>query len=120
MLSTLAVGLAAGVGVWLLAAFATVFILALLWVVESFEPEATQLFTLKVKAKDPAAIKPRLDALLARHHFEAELRGSSHEELHYEVRMPGHGKTDRLSERIQQLDPENVSEVAWEDKKEKK
>jgi hypothetical protein len=120
MLSTLAVGLAAGVGVWLLAAFATVFILALLWVVESFEPQATQLFTLKVKAKDPAAIKARLDALLARYHFEVELRGSSHEELHYEVRMPEHGKTDRLSERIQQLDPANVSEVAWEDKKEKK
>ena len=120
MLSTLAVGLAAGVGVWLLAAFATSFILALLWVVESFEPQATQLFTLKVKAKDPAAIKPRLDALLARHHFEVELRGSSQEELHYEVRMPGHGTTDRLSQRIQQLDPANVSEVAWEDKKEKK
>src|SRR5204863_7229652 len=66
MLSTLAVGLASGVGVWLLAAFATVFILALLWVVESFEPKATQLFTLKVKAKDSAAIKPKLDALLAR------------------------------------------------------
>jgi hypothetical protein len=120
MLSTLAVGLAAGVGVWLLAAFATVFILALLWVVESFEPEATQLFTLKVKAKDPAAIKPGLDALLGRQHFEVELRGSSHEELHYEVRMPGHFSTDRLSQRIQQLDPANVSEVAWEDKKEKK
>jgi hypothetical protein len=66
MLSTLAVGLAAGVGVWLLAGFATVFILALLWVVESFEPKATQLFTFKVKAKDPAAIKPKLDALLTR------------------------------------------------------
>jgi hypothetical protein len=34
--------------------------------------------------------------------------------------VPGHGKTDRLSERIQQLDPQNVSEVEWEDKKEKK
>jgi Domain of unknown function (DUF4956) len=120
MLSTLAVGLAAGVGVWLLAGFATLFILALLWIVESFEPQATQLFTLKVKAKDPAAIKPKLDALLARYHYEFELRGSSHEDLHYEVRMPGHGRTDALSQRIQQLDPENVSEVEWEDKKEKK
>ena len=63
MLSTLAVGLASGVGLWLLAAFATVFILALLWIVESFEPKATQLFALKVKAKDPAAP-------------EAEARGS--------------------------------------------
>jgi hypothetical protein len=120
MLSTLAVGLAAGVGVWLLASFATVFILALLWVVESFEPKATQLFMLKVKAKDPAALKPKLDALLARYHFEVELRGSSKEELQYEVRMPSDGKTDRLSERILKLEPENVTEVEWDDKKEKK
>jgi hypothetical protein len=120
MLSTLAVGLAAGVGVWLLAAFSTVFILALLWIVESFEPEATKLFTLKIKANDPAALKPKLDALLARYRFDYELRGSSHDDLHYEVRVPGHGKTDRLSERIQALDPANVSEVEWEDKKEKK
>ena len=40
MLSTLAVGLAAGVGLWLLASFGTLFILAMLWVVESFEPTA--------------------------------------------------------------------------------
>jgi hypothetical protein len=120
MLSTLAVGLAAGVGVWLLAGFATVFILALLWVVESFEPKATQLFTLKVKAKDPAAIKPKLDALLARYRLDAELRGTSPEELHYEVRMPTRKKTTRLSERIMSLDGENLTEVELEEKKEKK
>src|SRR5204862_625177 len=33
MLSTLALGLAAGVGLWMLAAFATVFVLSLLWIV---------------------------------------------------------------------------------------
>ena len=120
MLSTLAVGLASGVGVWLLAGFATVFILALLWVVESFEPKATQLFTLKVKAKDPAAIKPKLDALLARYHLDFVMRGTGQEELTYEVRTPSGGKTDRLSERIVKLDPENVTEVEWDDKKEKK
>jgi uncharacterized membrane protein YhiD involved in acid resistance len=120
MLSTLAVGLAAGVGVWLLAAFATVFVLALLWVVESIEPKATDLFTLKVKAKDPAAIKPKLDALLTRYRLPFELRATSQEELHYEIRTPAGGKTDRLSDRIFKLDPENVNEVAWEEKKEKK
>jgi hypothetical protein len=120
MLSTLAVGLAAGVGVWLLAGFATLFILALLWVVESMEPKATDLFTLKVKAKDPAGVKPKLDALLARYHLRFEVRTTSKEELIYEVRTPVGGKTDRLSERIQKIDPENISEVAWEDKKEKK
>lgn len=120
MLSTLAVGLAAGVGVWLLASFATVFILGLLWVVESMEPLATDLFTLTVKAKDPAEMKARLDALLTRYHLPFELRATSKEELVYEVRTPAGGKTDRLSDRILKLDPKNVTEVAWEDKKEKK
>jgi hypothetical protein len=120
MLSTLAVGLAAGVGVWLLAAFATLFILALLWVIESFEPAATQLFMLKVMAKDPAVVKPNLEALLTRYRLDFELRGTSKEELHYEVRMPVRLKTDRLSERILTLDAANVTEVGWEEKKEKK
>ena len=120
MLSTLAVGLAAGVGVWLLAGFATLFILAVLWIVESFEPKATQLFTLKVMAKDTSAIKPKLDALFTRYRLDFDLRGTSKEELHYEVRTPAEGKTDRLSERILKLDPANVNEVEWEEKKEKK
>src|SRR5438094_493757 len=46
MLSTLAIGLATGVGLWMLAIFATVFILGLLWIVESFEPKATHPFLL--------------------------------------------------------------------------
>ena len=120
MLSTLAVGLAAGVGVWLLAGFATLFILAVLWIVESFEPRATQLFTLKVMVKDPAAIKAKLDELLTRNRVEYELRGTSKEELHYETRLPSQGKTERLSDRIFKLDPANVSQVEWEEKKEKK
>src|SRR5436853_1939253 len=82
MLSTLAVGLAAGVGLWLLAVFATVFILAVLWVVESFEPKARLSFTLKVKAKDPAKLRPMLDRLLAKNHVKPQLRGESKEELH--------------------------------------
>jgi hypothetical protein len=36
------------------------------------------------------------------------------------VRTPSEGKTDRLSERILKLDAENVTEVDWEEKKEKK
>jgi uncharacterized membrane protein YhiD involved in acid resistance len=120
MLSTLAVGLAAGVGVYLLAMFATVFILAVLWVVESFEPKATQAFDLKIKAKDPGAIKPMLDKLLARYRFEFELRGTSAEELDYEVKLPLERKTDRISENIVKLAPENITAVEWSDKKKEK
>jgi len=120
MLSTLAVGLAAGVGVYLLALFATVFIMAVLWIVESFEPKATQAFELKVKAKDPAALKPLLDKLLTRYRFSFELRGTSSEELEYEVKLPLEGKTDRISTRIMELAPDNVTAVEWDQKKEKK
>ena len=96
MLSTLAVGLAAGVGVYLLAFFATVFIMLVLWIVESFEPKATQAFELKIKAKDPAALKPLLDKLLTRYRFGFELRATSTEELQYEVKLPLERKTDKM------------------------
>jgi uncharacterized membrane protein YhiD involved in acid resistance len=120
MLSTLAVGLASGVGLWLLAGFGTVFILAVLWIVESFEPKATQLFMLKVTTKDPAKIKGRIEQLLARNHARYELRTASKEELHYEVRWPFDRHTDRLSETILALDRDAASAVEWEQKKEKK
>jgi hypothetical protein len=119
MLSTLAIGLASGVGLWLLALFATLFVLGVLWVVESFEPKARQLFALTVKAKDPAALKTDLEALLARARLEFELRTESPEEICYEVHMPIERKTDRVSNAILALDHENVTAVEWEEKKEK-
>lgn len=120
MLSTLAIGLGSGVGLWLLASFATVFILAVLWIIESFEPKARQLFLLTVKAKDPAALKPRVEELLTKYRLEHELRTASTEEVCYEVRLPIDRKTDRVSNAILALDPENATAVEWEEKKEKK
>jgi len=120
MLSTLAVGLAAGVGVYLLAFFATMFIMLVLWIVESFEPKATHAFDLKIKAKDTAALKPLLDKLLTRYRFSYELRGTSNEELEYEVKLPLEGKTDKISANIAKLAPDNVTAVEWDQKKDKK
>jgi hypothetical protein len=120
MLSTLAVGLAAGVGVWLLAVFATVFILALLWVIESFEPAATQSFTLKVTAKNPDALKPQIEKMLSQYKLAFELRGASKEDLHYEVKVPLNRKNGRLSDLIQKIDPVNITAVEWEEKKKEK
>jgi hypothetical protein len=120
MLSTLAIGLASGVGLWMLAAFSTGFVLMLLWLVESFEPKAHQLFTLHVKAKDPGALKPRIEALLARQRLQFDLRSSTTEAVTYEVCVPFDRKIDRLSNAILKLDPENATGVEWEEKKEKK
>ena len=120
MLSTLAVGLASGVGIFLLAAFATVFILGLLWVLESFEPKATYPFMLKITAKDPSKVKPKIEQLLTKNRLPFEMRSASAEEIHYEVLVPIDRKTDRLSEALMKIDPENATAVEWEEKKEKK
>src|SRR4051812_21400867 len=115
MLSTLAVGLASGVGLWMLAAFSTAFVLGVLWLVESFEPQARQLFLLNGKANAPAALRPKLEALLARHRLQFDLRSSTAEAVTYEVHVPLDKKIDRLSNGILKLDPENATGVEWED-----
>lgn len=119
MLSTLAIGLASGVGIWMIAIFAAIFILALLWVVESFEPKAKQDFLLTVKAGDPPKLRPSLEALLSRSRLEFDLRTADEDQLSYEVRKPLERKTDRLSQLILQLDPKNIKGVEWEEKKTK-
>jgi hypothetical protein len=120
MLSTLAIGLAAGVGLWMLAVFSTAFVLAVLWLVESFEPQALQPFTLSVTVKDSKTFRPKLESLLGRHRLEFELRSEAPESLTYEVHLPLDKRVDRLSNGILKLDPENASGVEWEEKKEKK
>jgi Domain of unknown function (DUF4956) len=120
MLSTLAIGLGSGVGLWLLSAFSTVFVLVILWIVESFEPRARQAFTLRVKAKDPAALKPRLEQLLGRQRVGFELRSESTDDICYEVEIPIDRGTDRLSEAILAIDGPKATGVAFEEKKEKK
>ena len=118
MLSTLAIGLAAGVGIWMLAVFSTFFIMVVLWVIESFE-RARAAFELKVEAKDPAALRPRIEELLAKSRFEFSLRTVSNDEVVYEVQLPIDKKPDRLSNAILKLDPDNATGVEWK-KKEKK
>src|SRR6266853_2123555 len=81
MLSTLAVGLAAGVGLWMLAVFSTGFVLIVLGIIESFEPKTTRAFTLEVKVKEPAAFKPKLEELLKRTKWEHELREQKEDDL---------------------------------------
>jgi hypothetical protein len=120
MLSTLAIGLATGVGLWMLATFATGFVLLVLWIIESFEMKARLMFVLSVQAKDPATLRPRVEELLRRSHLEFDLRTATAEALSYEVRLPREKRTDRLATSILRLDPENATGVEWEEKSGKK
>ena len=120
MLSTLSVGLAAGVGLWMLAMFSTAFVLLVLGVIELFEPKATRAFTLEIKAKDPAAFKPKLEEVLRRTKFAHELREQKEDGLSYDVKVPLDQKTDRISEQILQLHSANATAVEWKETEKKK
>lgn len=120
MLAALAVGLASGVGLYSLSVFSTVFIVAALWVIESFEPRGLKHFDLTVKAgNDTAALRPKIEAVLSRFKLEFELRTTSDEEVCYDVRVPLEIQTDRVSNAILKLDPEGHAAVEWAEKKAK-
>ena len=119
MLCALAVGLAAGVGLYALAVFSTVFLVAALWVIESFE-QGMKRFDLKIKAgKDTDALRPRFEEILRRFKLKFELRTTSDEEVCYDVQVPLEMRTDRVSNAILKLDPEGHASVEWADKKAK-
>jgi uncharacterized membrane protein YhiD involved in acid resistance len=117
MLSCLAIGLAAGVGIYWIAAISTLFILAVVWVLESQEPEGVKDFLLKLKGKDTGRLKDGLEKMLSKNGVRYELRTSSQDDLIYSVRLPFTKRTDRLTNAILELgEPQDLS-VEWSDKK---
>jgi hypothetical protein len=119
MLATLSLGLACGVELYGLAAFAAIFILGVLWAVESFEPERTKTFELKVTTNDPAALRSAIESILRRYHITYELRTAGTKDLVYEAELPFNTRTDRVSNAILLLDSNKETEVVWDDKKKK-
>jgi len=119
MLATLTVGLACGVGLYGLALFTTLFILAMLWVVESVEPERRKTFELKIAAPDPAALRAEVEDILRRSKIQFELRSAGAKELCYETELPLAVRTDRIANAILKLEPGGETEVSWDEKKKK-
>ncbi len=120
MLCALAVGLASGVGLYMLGAVSTLLLLALLWIIESFEPRVYKYFELTVMAKSEAeALRPKIEEVLRRFRLSFEGRMLSGDELCYEVRMPLDEPTDPVSHSIVALAPGADLSVAWAEKKSK-
>jgi uncharacterized membrane protein YhiD involved in acid resistance len=120
MLASLAVGLASGVGLYALTTFSTIFLVALLWVIESFEAESKKHFSLTAKlGADTDALRPRVEGILQQFSLAFELRTSSDEELCYDVQVPLELQTDTVSDAILRLDPDGHAAVEWSDKKNK-
>ena len=116
MLCALAVGLAAGVGLYGLAVIGTLFITLCLWIIEGFEPQ-TRLFDLNIKMGDKTAdLRPKFEEILRRYKVRYELRTTSEESVVYFVTTPKSLRTDRVSNVIMELAPDGKGEVAWEEK----
>jgi Domain of unknown function (DUF4956) len=119
MLTTLAIGLACGIGVYGLAVFATLFLMSVLWVIESFEPKARKEFILEVKSKEAIKLQPMVETLLRRRRVKYELRESTPEEFSFHVQLPMELKTDSVSAEIIALDPDPGTGVEWKTEKKK-
>lgn len=117
MLSCLAIGLASGVGLLALATAGTAFIVAVLWLLEWREPWPAKTFELKVAAKDLAALKPKVEALLGKHHIRFELRETTEAHIAYSAQVPQGRRTDGISEAIAALHGAEAVDVVWEEKK---
>jgi uncharacterized membrane protein YhiD involved in acid resistance len=120
MLSTLALGLASGVGLYAIAVFSAVFILIALWVIESFEPKKRDAFLVKVKIGDDSdSHRTEIEAILRRYRVDFELSSSSDEEVCYDVEVPLELRRDRVTNAILKLDPAGHAAVEWAEKKTK-
>ena len=117
MLACLGIGLSCGVGLYLIAAFATAFLIGFLWWVESLEPEPMQHFLLAVSAPDPEAIRQSVERLLRRHRATFEMRTLSPEQISYDVALPLDQSTDDISSAIAALNEGEDMSVTWEEKK---
>jgi uncharacterized membrane protein YhiD involved in acid resistance len=120
MLATLAMGLACGVGQYVMALISTVFILFALWVIESFEPEGRRVYTLSIKMGDDTdARREEFEAILNRHKVDFALLTASDDEVCYEAHVPLEVERDRITTALLTLDPHGHASVEWSEKKAK-
>ena len=115
MLSTLAVGLASGVGLFGIAAASTVFLVVTLWFIEGFETRVrTFLLTVKLGPKTPAH-RAAVERLLKKGGTRYELRTTADEELTYLVNAGESLDTERLSAALSALAPDGKAQIEWKE-----
>jgi len=119
MLCALGAGLAAGVGLYVLAPFATVFMAALLWLVEYFEPPARKLFVLSVTTATASAFRPNVESLLQGLQLEYELLTEGDGELSYSISAPLDVRTRDISDTMRLLCGNEI-EIEWKEKRRRK
>ena len=102
----------------MIAAFSAGFILVVLWIIESFEPEAKKPYELSIKMGDDTdGRRKEFDAVLHKFQVDFTLLSSADEEVCYEVLVPLELDRDRLTNALLKLDPTGHAAVEWAEKK---
>ena len=117
MLATLGIGLASGGGLYLFAALSTLFLLLVLWLVESHTPKQQVRYRLKVSTSEPLKLRPKIEAVLRSHQLSYELRNFSENELDYDTEIPDDRSADEVSSALQELESEGGESFSWKLKK---
>lgn len=117
LLVSLAIGLITGTGLIGLALFTTLFVMGVLWLLESLEPVDRALYELEITSRDAMKMRPRIDHVLRNAGARYELRGSSPHELRYEVSVPFDKKLGKLTKQIISVDKHEETSAVWNSKK---
>jgi uncharacterized membrane protein YhiD involved in acid resistance len=125
LLISLAIGLAAGVGRWELGLTVCIFVLILLWLLEYKEPEQVfRSMELTIKTKNTDATQNILKKIFSIYGLEAEVRQLSPPDeenaigcIVYFLNIRLTVSTDRLSEKIFDLDSHNIEGITWKNQK---
>ena len=97
----------------------TLFIVFCLWIIEGFEPQ-TRMFELTVKMGDKTVdLRPKIEEVLRRYKVRYELRTTSEDNVLYMVTTPKALRTDRVSNALMELVPDNKGAVEWAEKAER-
>ena len=125
LLVCLGVGLACGVGRLDMALILTLFVLLVLFVLESFESrQAFRAMEVSIETRNLDETHNVLKKLFARHgcsfelrHLEREAGEGENGKIVYELNLGMDDRTDQLSEEILAEDSKNIAGLEWEQKK---
>lgn len=125
LLISLGIGLATGVGKVEVAVILSLFVLAMLWVLEYYEPaQVFRSLELTVMTRKIDETDEVLRDIFEKHNIATELRVVDREDaddplgkIVYSLNINPSTSTDKLSEEIFAADPDNIDSVKWDQKK---
>lgn len=125
LLISLGIGLATGVGKVEVAVILSLFVLAMLWVLEYYEPaQVFRALELTVMTRKVDETDEILREIFDKHNIATELRVVDREDeedplgkIVYSLNINPGTSTDKLSEEIFATDADNIDSVKWDQKK---